>query len=806
MKFLISTQFIVAIICLLGFNSNLLSQDYCAFAEVLPINPNGSCNFQPITPGADLDNQDDNAGQLDITINTACANPAASWNAYWGTFTGNGNSVDIVITNPNNDGVVVIFENTPCGGTMNELSCFNFLDMVGDGITINTINGTDYTVCVMRSTGSASINAELSIIDNPAGDPYNLLCDPCSVYGPVPTLSVQSVNTDCFSNFNSVVTDDNIAMPNVPGCTSGANWYLAEFTATEALTNAYLWGKEEDNVSISILEGSCSGLTEIACETSNNEDLPTFLQANTISGQQYYVLITSSGSMSAANLCIYTDPPAVSDLPVCDGGLSFEDGAGAGWDAAHGAYHPVDASLANYVWNGINAGIPQPIKGEITTGNGFDPNVGGMLPVVAPGGGNFSFRLGSMGTAEGFGPINVPGYTTNQNQNHAANEIMSFCFTVDANNAGFGYKYAVVMDYSAHASELQPKIEVFIEEDCNGGNLVGCGQYEHYPNDGNSDFHFVGDATDVAGQNDGLIFTNWTDVATDLTNYIGQDVRVTFRVRDCEGGGSPAEPTSGSHWAYAYIDTYCTPLNIVTPEFCAGQSQITICAPAGFASYSWPAGQPGVTGPLDGQCITVDNPVAGDSYIVNMVSISGCPVTKEIILQEVPVVLSADTTTICDGDIANLSVTPTGNNGPYTYLWSTGDTGDAISVSPAGTTTYTVDVTNDAGCTSTYDLVVAVDPCNNVTLTVPDTTICENDCATIEATTSGTTGTITYSWTPNIGNGPGPYNVCPTTTTDYVLTITDQDGNTATATSTVSVNSVYNLTENITACENSSVT
>ena len=445
---------LIVILIVVCFNNYATSQDYCAFAQTLPINAPGSCNFIPISPGADLDNQDDNAGQIDININTGCANPAGNWNAYWGTFTGNGNAVDVVITNPNNDGLVVIFENTPCGGTMNELTCVNFLDMVGGGVTVNTTNGATYTVCVMRSTGSASWSGEISIIDNPASTPYNLLCDPCSIYGPIPSINVQLTDTDCFSNFSAVVTDDNIPMPNIPGCTSGPNWYLAEFTAQDALTNAYLWGKEEDNVSISILEGDCNGMVEVACETSNNEDIPTFLQANTIPGQQYWVLITSSSSMSAANLCIYNNPAPEPDKPVCVGGMSFEDGVGAGWDASHGAYHPTDISLANYLFNGIVPGIPQPIKGEVTSGGGYDPNVGGMLPVVAPGGGNHSFRLGSMGTAEGHGPINVPGYTVNQNQNHAACEIMSFCFTVDANNAGFGYKYAVVMDYSAHAQSF----------------------------------------------------------------------------------------------------------------------------------------------------------------------------------------------------------------------------------------------------------------------------------------------------------------------------------------------------------------
>ena len=225
-----------------------------------------------------------------------------------------------------------------------------------------------------------------------------------------------------------------------------------------------------------------------------------------------------------------------------------------------------------------------------------------------------------------------------------------------------------------------------------------------------------------------------------------------------------------------------------------------------FASYEWPPGQPGVTGPLDGQCITVNNPVAGTTYTVNMLSVSGCPVTKEITIQEVPVALSADTTTICNGDMAVLDVTPLGNDGPYTYNWSTGDTGNSISVSPASTTTFTVDVTNASGCTSSYDMVVVVDPCNNITLTLQDTVICENDCATIEAISTGTIGTVTYNWTPNIGNGPGPYNVCPTTTTTYSLTITDQSGGTATETATVTVNPVYNLVENLNVCENSQIT
>ena len=58
-------------------------------------------------------------------------------------------------------------------------------------------------------------------------------------------------------------------------------------------------------------------------------------------------------------------------------------------------------------------------------------------------------------------------------------------------------------------------------------------------------------------------------------------------------------------------------------------------------------------------------------------------------------------TTICTGDTATLTANPTGGTGPYTYLWSTSATTQAISVSPTTTTTYTVTVTDANGCTAT---------------------------------------------------------------------------------------------------------
>lgn len=56
------------------------------------------------------------------------------------------------------------------------------------------------------------------------------------------------------------------------------------------------------------------------------------------------------------------------------------------------------------------------------------------------------------------------------------------------------------------------------------------------------------------------------------------------------------------------------------------------------------------------------------------------------------------------------------------------------------------------------------------------TKMCEGDCQYIQAIPAGGVGPYTYIWSPNIGNGPGPYLVCPTNTSIYTATIIDALG------------------------------
>ena len=63
-------------------------------------------------------------------------------------------------------------------------------------------------------------------------------------------------------------------------------------------------------------------------------------------------------------------------------------------------------------------------------------------------------------------------------------------------------------------------------------------------------------------------------------------------------------------------------------------------------------------------------------------------------------VVSVNSPTICFGDSVTLTATILSGTGPYSYLWSTGDTTQSITVSPDTTTQYTVVVTGINGCPS----------------------------------------------------------------------------------------------------------
>lgn len=115
---------------------------------------------------------------------------------------------------------------------------------------------------------------------------------------------------------------------------------------------------------------------------------------------------------------------------------------------------------------------------------------------------------------------------------------------------------------------------------------------------------------------------------------------------------------------------------------------------------------------------------------------------------------------------------------PYTYLWSNGSTNEDLVNVPAGV--YTGTVTDSQGCTLTSPPIPVNEP-DSITITVDLVTAVScnggND-GTIDISISGGVSPYTFNW----NNGSFTEDLSGLTAGNYILTVTDNNGCTATTT------------------------
>lgn len=145
-------------------------------------------------------------------------------------------------------------------------------------------------------------------------------------------------------------------------------------------------------------------------------------------------------------------------------------------------------------------------------------------------------------------------------------------------------------------------------------------------------------------------------------------------------------------------------------------------------------------------------------------------------------------TTICAGNTVNLQAFITSGQQPYTISWDNGVSTDSIyTVSPTQTTTYNVSITDACGQPFTQSITVSVLP-NGPILTLSDTTICPGSSVLLMANVGQGAAPLTFNW----NNGAATtqfYQVTPSSTTTYTVTVTDACQQSSTGTITVNVQS-----------------
>lgn len=224
----------------------------------------------------------------------------------------------------------------------------------------------------------------------------------------------------------------------------------------------------------------------------------------------------------------------------------------------------------------------------------------------------------------------------------------------------------------------------------------------------------------------------------------------------------------------------------VNPSVTATLSSITICngtsgtlVASGGSRYAFSDGTTNTTGLL-----TVAPTVNGSNpYSVTVTSAQGCSAVATgtvTVNPSVTATITVSSATVCQGESISLVA-----NGGSTYVWSTGETTAAISVTASGT--YSVTATSLQGCGGIASTTVTVNPAPQ--LTINSLTLCAGSTSTLTVTgCSG--GTLLWS----TGDNTASLAITPLVTTTYSATCTFSTGCSATIATTVTVNEVPTFT------------
>lgn len=238
----------------------------------------------------------------------------------------------------------------------------------------------------------------------------------------------------------------------------------------------------------------------------------------------------------------------------------------------------------------------------------------------------------------------------------------------------------------------------------------------------------------------------------------------------------------------AVIDTTITGDSATCIGFAPSPADLT--AVSGYSNYEWFKDNVSVQNGASNTYTPAFNVAGSFVYKVTITDNSlGTPCTATssnfaFTVNALPTISIAGTD-FCAGQSTTLTATPSTG----TFVWEvntgsgynviSGQTNNTISVNTAGD--YRAKVTDANGCTSDYSNVLAITQfaSPSVTIaTVPGTTICTGDTATLTANPTGGSGSgYTYLWSTSATTQA----ISVTTSGTYTVTVTDSNGCTATA-------------------------
>ena len=415
--------------------------------------------------------------------------------------------------------------------------------------------------------------------------------------------------------------------------------------------------------------------------------------------------------------------------------LGFECGNFYGWEGTTGICCPIIAPIPGFVNN----------RHSIITGSGMDFFTGGVLPMVPPGGGTYSARLGNSGIG-------------------SQAETLKHTFTVTPDKPIFGFQYAVVLQDGDHTPADQARFEVSMTDAL--GIIIPCGTVD-----------FIALTEPPAGFQNGpflkVQYKPWSTAAIDLTTYIGQEVSIEFRSGDC---------ALGEHFGYGYIDGLCEPLEINGNNFCA-EDTIVLLAPAGFQAYEWDTDPAQYT-----QSIKIADPQDGDTYSVTLTPSPGlgCPVVLTTTLNLLNVITYAgENDTICTGNTYTLAGTIGGDAHYVTWQTTGSGTFDDDTLLIATYTPSVDDITTGSAeliitafdsaytCSISDTMILTIRNKFNITFGQQNVSCFGGADGQIIVNVSGGDIPYAYSWSPAVSSNDTAANLSAGI---YDFTVSDSEG------------------------------
>ena len=427
----------------------------------------------------------------------------------------------------------------------------------------------------------------------------------------------------------------------------------------------------------------------------------------------------------------------------CPTNVGFESGSFTNWLLYTGYCCPI---VANTLSGQVNN------RHMITSGSGTDYY--GGFPIVDPGGGTHSMKLGNSNTGS-----------------QAEKARYRVHVPTGVNNYSLIYRYAVVFEDPNHLPVEQPRFEVKAFDSATN-TILPCAQFTYISTSNLPGFQVSTVANDV-------LYKSWTTSTLNLSGWGGHTIIVEFATGDC---------ALGAHFGYGYVDVSCGLFQI--SGFSCGDPTTTFTAPPGFQTYTWmDSSYSTVVG--SGQVVTINTPSVTSTYHVILTPYSGfgCPDTLTTVLNISNLqVNGTPDTTICYGSSITLTSGVSGNMAPFTYSW-TPSTGLSCTTcaNPVATTTsnttYYVTVTDSNGCTKLDTIQVNVGTFTGVNTTTQNASCSNSSNGTIIASPVGGTGPFTYTWNSNpVQTTQTATNLGPGT---YIVTVTDNLGCTRYDTATI---------------------